>query len=114
MSDKKTCSCPRGLDGYHHPDCFEVYKANETRSGPPLESVVKGRTDSPAPVHSKLKVRRGGVMWLERLIWPPYYYVQSPYSGKYLHNDGSWGWGTCFKTRREAEAAINIARQESI
>lgn len=63
--------------------------------------------------HSKLKVRRGGVMWLERLIWPPYYYVQCPHSQKYLHSDGSWGWGTCFKTRREAEAAIKIATQES-
>lgn len=51
MSDKKMCSCPRGLDGYHHPDCFEVYRANELRSGSPLESVVQGRKDSPAPLN---------------------------------------------------------------
>lgn len=25
MGSGKKCSCPRGLDGFHHPDCFQVH-----------------------------------------------------------------------------------------
>lgn len=63
-----------------------------------------------SPLLSDLRVQRGGVTWIDRLLWPSYYYVQHPVTQRYLHADGTWGWGTCFKNRKQAEKVIKIAR----